>query len=281
MRLDPSRRALFLLLGCLLTALLFPAAFTGQRVGVGALLPATARLTGSAGESDPEAKWATAWAARTREILRLREEIAARPTRLSPSWSGVEFQDGTIDDPVRAVPARVLHRDIHRDRHSFLIDAGAEQGVLARQAVVHGNSLVGVVKVVTGAASRVLRVDDESPDTVMRAMIVAAAGGAALDENAAIRGRGVVRGDGDGRLVVSRLDQDAAVVGDVVMTDSGTFGIPDGLVLGEVVDFHDRDRNGEWEAVVAPFEDLDTFVAVFVIVRPPLDASVAPREERR
>ena len=281
LRLDPSRRALLLLLGCLLTALLFPAAFTEQRVGVGALLPATAPVTGSAGEGDPEAKWATAWAVRTREVLRLREEIAARPTRLSPSWSQLDVEAAEVaDDPVRAVPARVLHRDVHRDRHSFLIDVGSDRDIRSRLAVVHGNSLVGVVKAVSSSAARVLRVDDESPDTVMPAMIVAAADGAALDETASVRGRGIVRGDGDGRLIVSRLGANAAVVGDVVMTDSGKFGIPDGLVLGEVVDFHDRDRNGEWEAIVAPFADLDTFVAVFVIVRPPLDGPVAPREGR-
>ncbi len=270
-----------MLLGCLLTALLFPSAFSSQRAGVGALLPSTARLTGSSGEDDPEAAWARAWAARTREVLRLREEIAARPTRLSPNWSGIEIGPAPTDDPIRAVPARVLHRDVSRDRRSFLIGVGSGDGVRPRQAVVHANSLVGVVKAVSAGASRVLRVDDPSPDTVMPAMIVAAAGGAALDDTVRVRGRGVIHGTGDRRLVVTRLAAGDAVVGDVVLTDQGKFGIPDGLVLGEVVAFGDEDRDGEWEAEVLPLSDLETIVAVYVFVRPELPPHVAPREHAR
>ena len=61
----------------------------------------------------------------------------------------------------------------------------------------------------------------------------------------------------------------------------GRYGIPAGMLLGEVVSFDDADRNGEWEAVVAPLRDLDSIVSVYVCVRSPLPPQVAPREDSR
>lgn len=281
MRLDPPRRALLLLLGCLLTALLFPSLLSEQRVATGALLPRTAAATGASLEDGPETAWKEAWVERFSELRRLREELAARPTRMSPTWGEFEIVPARTDAALRAVPARVLHRDVRRDRHSILIDAGEAEGLRPGQAVVHGNSLVGVVKTVSPAASRVLRVDDPSADTVLPVVIVPTAGGAALDDAVDVRGRGVARGAGGQRIVVERLSGDEARVGDLVLTDSGKFGIPDGLVVGEIVSFEDGNRDGDWEAEVRPLHDLDVLVAVYAFVRPALEQRVAPHEERR
>jgi cell shape-determining protein MreC len=281
LRLDPPRRALLLLLGCLLTALLFPSLLTEQRVSAGALLPGTAAATGSSAQDGPEAVWKEAWVERFSELRRLREELAARPTRLSPSWGEVEFPAARPEEALRAVPARVLHRDVQPQRQSFLIDAGTGEGLRRGHAVVHGNTLVGVVKAVADGASRVLRIDDPSPDTFLPVVIVPTAGGEALDEAVEVRGSGIAHGVGGQRIEVTRLAEGEAQVGDLVLTDFGKFGIPDGLVLGEVVSFDDANRDGQWEAQVEPLHDLDTVVAVYVFVRPALPSHVTPREDRR
>ena len=261
MRLDPTRRSLLLLLGCLLTALLFPRLLSEARVGAGALLPATAPLT-AADDDHPESVWKELWAARTREVLRLRADLEARPTRISPSLGGVVFEPAPGADPVRAVSARVLHRDPSRTRESFLIDAGTERGLWPGLAVVPGTSLVGLVQTVADGGALVLRVDDTSSQVVLPVAILAA------DDEARVRGAGVAHGEGEGRIVVGQLAADEACVGDLVVTDHGRFGVPDGLVLGEVVLFDDADRDGQWEAVVRSLRDLDTIGSVYVFVRP-------------
>ncbi len=250
-------------------------------MGAGALLPATAPLT-AAETRDGEAIWKETWAARTDKLRRLRSDVAARPTRISPSLGEVVFEPAASADPVRAVPARVLHRDTSRTRESFVIDVGTESGLSPGLAVVHGNSLVGVVQTVTGGGSLVLRIDDTSAHVALPAAILAADAeetrdGATPSGAVTVRGSGVAHGEGRGRIVVSHLGSDEARVGDVVVTDHGRFGVPDGLVLGEVVEFDDADRDGEWEAVVRPLRDLDTVGAVYVFVRPPMPPELALR----
>ena len=94
-------------------------------------------------------------------------------------------------------------------------------------------------------------------------------------------GSAVARGEGDGKIVVGKLGEGEAEVGDLVVTGDGRFGIPAGLLIGEVESFDDADRDGEWEAVVRPLRDLDTIVAVYVCVRSELPDAVAPRGGKR
>ncbi len=280
MRLDSSRRALLMLLGCLLTALLFPGAFMAARVGVGGLLPGTAAVTGE----EQRAGWADAVAALARQNLQIRQMLAARPPEGSPV---APFDAGSAmlqRDPVRAVPARVLHRDVSLKRHTLLIDMGSERGIETGFAVVHGNSLIGRVQAVAEGASRVIRIDDPSSSTVLAATVLAIDAGdvdgvdGAVPASVEQRGNGVARGVGKKYIVVGKLEAGEARIGDLVVTGAGSYGVPAGLLLGEVVEFDDADRDGEWEALVEPLRNLDTIVAVYVCVRRKLAPHVAPRE---
>ncbi len=255
-----------MLLGCLVTALVFPRACESARVRVAVLVPATAGVTGS-GETAPVRVWEEAAAAGARELERLRAAYEARPTRVAPSLGALEFAPGAQRDPVRALTARVLHRDASAARASFVIDAGSAAGLHNGLAVVHGDSLVGIVQVVTDDYARVLRVDDTSPQVVLPVVVLARPADGGVPTR---RGAGVANGGGTGRIVVSHLAADEAAVGDLVVTGAGRFGIPDGLVVGEIVRVEDDDRDGEWRAEVRPLRDLDRLEAVVVLVRPEL-----------
>jgi hypothetical protein len=275
LRLDPSRRALLLLLGCLLTALLFPAAFSAARVGVGSLLPATAPVTGEVQSST----WADQAALLAHENIRIRQAMAAQPTSVSPIMAAIEADPVARDDLIRAVTARLLHRDVSSRRHSFLIDVGTERGVRRGCAVAHGNSIIGIVQTAADGASRVIRIDDPSSHSVLPATIlrIETLADGRVEAEPRNTGLPVARGFGKGVVVVGKLGPGDAAVGDLVVTGSGRFGVPAGLLIGEIESFGDDDRDGEWEAVVRPRRNLDTIVAVYVCVRPELAPEVAPR----
>ena len=255
--------------------------------GLGALLPGTASLTADT-EQDADVEWTEAWVGRTAEVRQLREQLAARPRVLPAELTHVVFEE-PAEDGVRAVPARLLHRDAGIDRRSFVVDAGRTRGIYRGLAAVHGHSLVGVVQVVGRGACRVLRVDDPARDNVFPALIVPqrefeqALSGAPIapvmpppEDEPPQRAGGVCRGVGDGTLVVGHLAEGDARPGDIAVTGAGRLGVPSALVLGRVTRVHDDDRDGVYEAIVEPLRDLDTLASVIIYVRPPLERALRP-----
>ncbi len=284
MRLDSSRRALLLLLGCLVTALVFPRACADSRVGFGVLLPATAPLTAADERNAREAELLEANARLAQELHHVHDRLEALPSELSAALAATEFV-GAPAQALTAVAARVLHRDVSRSRLSFVVDVGSNADIYRGLAVVHGNSLVGVVQAVADDACRVVRVDDPARDNVFPAEIRPVGAGDALGDGLDLGDRtlrqGVARGTGDGHVVVTHLGEGAAKVGDLVVTGATRIGVPAGLVLGEVVRFDDDDRDGVWEAQVRPLRDLETLRSVIIYVRPQLDRVVRPRDDAR
>jgi len=259
MRLRESYRIPLLLLACAVTALVFPRACTETRLGVGALLPATAPLTAAEGRDETVALREQN-AHLTQELRRLADEIGARPPADGPLGRAPFTRP--LAQKLSLVGARVRHRDPSPLRRSFTIDAGRAEGVTEGMAVVCGDSLVGVVSCAIDHQARVLRVDDPAAGAALRATFIAAA-----PREAAERPLGVARGTGDrdAGVVVSFLRAGDAADGDVAVTAPGNPRIPEGLVLGEVVSFGDDDRDGSFEADVRPLRDLDTVLSVYVV----------------
>jgi rod shape-determining protein MreC len=266
MRLRDSYRVPILLASCFVAALVFPRACAETRVGVGALLPATAPLTGDE-THDPQAAHLEKEARLADEIARLTQELDARP-------AGV-VADARPVRPARtrlvSIAARVRQRDPSPTTgRSFLIDVGREDGVRPGLPVVCGDSLVGLVATASAHAARVVRIDDPTvastvPATILRATPGATAVGATSVGVSAGGASGVARGTGDGDVRVWLLRQGDAKPGDLAVTGVGNPLIPEGLLLGEVVRFSDDDRDGSFEAYVRPARDLDTLCAVFVV----------------
>lgn len=263
MRLSESYRIPLLLLTCAVTALVFPRACSETRLGVGALLPATAELTASESrDATTELREQNAHLAQ--EVARLTDEIGARPPADGP-LAGAAFARPHAQH-LTLIGARVQHRDPSPLRRSFTINVGRADGVTEGMAVVCGDSLVGVVSCAIDHQARVLRVDDPgaggSAGAAVRATFVAASPRAGAE-----RALGVARGTGDhdAGVVVTFLRAEDAARGDVAVTAPGNPRIPEGLVLGEVVDFGDDDRDGSYEADVRPLRDLDTVISVNVV----------------
>ena len=257
MRLRDSYRVPLLLLSCFVTALMFPRACTETRVGFGALLPATAPLTG-AESPNAEATLREQNARLAHEVARLEEEHEASPTKAGP-LANARIVRPAARPPI-AISARVRHRDPSALRRSFLIDAGRADGVREGLPVTFGGSIVGLVVTVTEHAARVVRIDDPTAASTLAATLITAGEPAAKE-----RPSGVARGTGDGEVAVSLLRRGDARPGDIAVTGVGNPLVPEGLVLGEVVRFGDDDRDGSHEAQVRPLRDLDTLNSVFVL----------------
>lgn len=291
-RLRQSYRVPVLLAACLLAALVAPRACSEWRVTAASWLTPTAEARTP---DDGSASLVEELASLREENRRLRERTAALPVGSLGElvdWEVVEPEGADHGLGAHLVPCRVLHRTTSTLRRSFLVDRGREDGVRTGLAVTTGNSLVGVVRTVAPGAAEVLRVDDpqfpglparidrESPPAAVHVpagVDAESAEAAAFRVAAPERPLGVARGAGDGRLVVSYLAADDAVVGDLVLTGPGAHPIPEGLVLGRVERFHDDDRDGDWEAEVVPLRALDRLGALFVVVRPELPAELRAR----
>ena len=260
-----THRVPVLLLSLLVGTLLVPRACDSTRVAVGAWLPGSVRAdTAPPPQLDKEERGRL-----QHRVALLEQQLAARPAG-DGTISGVRVVQRRSAATLNAVPARVLHRETSSARRTLVIDAGRDDGIGAGLPVIQGDSLIGVVTTCSGRAARVVRVDDRGTETSLPAVILAAE----PDAPSPYRGDGVARGTGDGRIRVSFLASGAARVGDIVVTGAGSGLVPEGYVLGEVVEVTDEDRDGSIEAIVKPLRDLDAVASVLVLRVEPLGLRV-------
>lgn len=253
----PGRTPLVLLAGTVLT-LLFPRACDSARIAVASLLPATVPQRDPAPVLPEEE--------RLRLVARI-EELERERAALPPSEGAVRIL--RVERPQRveaAVVAPVLHRDVSRTRRSFVIGAGSASGVARGHAVIHGESLVGVVDSVAAHSARVLRIDDRAAETAMPVSVL----DPKASEGAANRGVGVARGSGDGRVHVGFLPPGSARPGDWIVSAPGGGLVGPGWLLGVVTSAGDDDRDGDFEALASPLHDLDEVATVVVLVAEPV-----------
>jgi hypothetical protein len=251
-----THRVPILLLTLLVGTLLLPRACDETRVAVGAWLPATVAPERTAPAALPQEERARLLA----EIERLHEELGSRPAGAA-ALAGVPLTSRARSAPVSGLSARVLHRETSTVRRSFVIDVGRGDGVQPGHPVVQKDSLVGIVVTAASGAARALRIDDRGAATSLPAVVLCAEADAASP----CRGTGVARGTGDGFLRLSYLAAGGARVGDLVVTGAGSRLVPEGLLLGEVVECGDADRDGAFDAVVRPLRDLDAVASVWVL----------------
>lgn len=251
-----TQRVPIVLLTLLVATLLFPGACDEARVALSSWLPATAGSDAAPTASLPAEERARL----LHEIERLRQEIAAGPTA-DGVLAGIAPGRRRSPPAVDPLPARVLHREITSARRTFVIDAGRDDGVIPGHPVVQQDSLLGIVVTSAANAARVLRIDDRAALVSLPAVVLAAEAA----ETGPCRGTGIARGTGDGRVRLTHLPSGGARVGDLVVTGAGSRLVPEGLLIGEVVECGDADRDGDFDAVVRPLRDLDTAAAVRVL----------------
>lgn len=145
-------------------------------------------------------------------------------------------------NPVR-VEAAVIARDASPWRGSIVISAGVDAGVAVGQAVVVGESLVGVVHETGPLTAHVRLLGDAGQRTWSE--ILTADG----------RVEGYTAGTGGGDLRMHLVPAGAGAAGDPVFTGGGTEGVPRGLLLGVVREIGDENRDGLSEVIVRPAVD--------------------------
>lgn len=226
---------------CILLALtvLLPYLRVGERLKLWALLP-LARAAGPDAEAKPEDQLSEA----ERDALALRcarEQVVALNEENNALREALKQRSGANEGDMaqvfgtplpEAMDARVIFKgDASTWRHSCVINRGKKHGLKEGMPVVAGRTLVGRVFMADDAHAIVQLLTD--PGFAAGCVIVDPA-------NAALRVRGMLRGDGSQKPHFPKLELEDVAVGEhvkpgmkVVTNDfSGLF--PLGLAVGEV-----------------------------------------------
>lgn len=153
------------------------------------------------------------------------------------------------------VTARVAGRDSVDVLHTLVIDRGATDGIRVGMAVLANGSLAGRVLNVTTTSANVL--PTQSSQSAVNAVARGAEGTA----------DGIVKGDDDGGLVMTRIEPDAPLaIGNLVVTSGLGGGFPRGLPIGRVIAVLTSPENVFHEAAVQPFVRSERLDIVQVVV---------------
>jgi len=160
--------------------------------------------------------------------------------------------------PSKAIPARVIGRDLAPWRRTIVLDKGSNHGVKSKMAVVSAQGLVGRVIETAPYSARVILLPD--PESRVSAI---------LQES---RDVGLAEGNGASWLRMTHVDREATVkVGDRVLS-SGLGGVyPKGIPIG-VVEMVGTEKNGlELFLTVKPYADFSKLEEVLCVTSFPQD----------
>jgi rod shape-determining protein MreC len=152
--------------------------------------------------------------------------------------------------------ADVIARDPQSEEKFLIVNRGSDDGVKVGQAVVSPNFLVGqVVEVEPGRAKVLLAIDSGFQI------------GAKLQTSQA---EGIVYGrwQAGGRLEIRHLPVDIQVdpQQELVVTSNKTARVPEGLIVGKVMQVERDELQNEAEAEVLPVVDFDDLSSVAIII---------------
>ncbi|HZT08551.1 MAG TPA: rod shape-determining protein MreC [Chloroflexota bacterium] len=136
------------------------------------------------------------------------------------------------------------------------VDRGSDDGVTVDAPVITWRGLVGRVVEVEPTASKVLLITDVNSAVSARI------------QNPDSRATGVVRGTGDGHLIMQYVPRsDVLRTGDLAIT-SGIGGVfPSGIVVGRVLQVRQRDVDVFQEALVEPAVDVRSLERLYIVLR--------------
>lgn len=152
------------------------------------------------------------------------------------------------------VPAQIVARDPLALVQAVVIDRGSDDGLTANMPVVTDRGVVGrIVELFPSSAKALLLTDVNS-------------GIAVRTEGPESQASGLVRGTGDGRLILQYVAQDETIrPGDAVFT-SGVGGVfPPGLMIGVISQIRQLDVSVFQEALVEPAVRARNLERVYVL----------------
>jgi rod shape-determining protein MreC len=171
------------------------------------------------------------------------------------------------NEAVEVEEAEVIGQGGGAQQGLIFIDRGSSDGLAKGMAVVAGRSIAGIVRAVSSSVSSVLLVT--SPTSNIRGRITST------------NERGIVVGNGDGTMHMTRIWQTKPSKGDSVMTTGLDGTTPRHFVLGTIVSVDRRPGQLVYEVTIRPLRQLDRLANV-VAVRPAVsagDLSVSPARE--
>jgi rod shape-determining protein MreC len=261
-----ARRNLLIFGSLVLVALLFLVADSRgvldvpKRIAGGILAPAGRQLTSLGRQAgarnpggDPNLRKQLA------DVTAERDRLLADNARLQELSIEVEtlrqqlkFQESRPD--LTYLTADVISSDPQSREKFVVINRGADDGIQIGMAVVSPNFLVGQVVEVEARRAKVLLVIDSGFQT-----------GARL-QNA--RAEGIVYGlwQEGGRVEMRHIPYDVNIDDkEIVVTSGKTVGIPEGLVVGKVMEIKKNQAKNETIVEVLPLVNFDSLESVTVI----------------
>jgi rod shape-determining protein MreC len=154
--------------------------------------------------------------------------------------------------------ADVIARDPLGPVQAVTIDRGSRDGVQANMPVITWKGLIGRVVEVQPTSAKVLLITDVNSAVSVRI------------QDPASRATGVIRGVGDGRLLLQYVPRTDLLRTDDIAITSGSGGIfPPGVLVGRVLQVRQRDVEVFQEALVEPAADMRNLERLYVLLQQP------------
>ncbi|HZO25862.1 MAG TPA: rod shape-determining protein MreC [Chloroflexota bacterium] len=185
------------------------------------------------------------------EIARLRElEVENRDLR---NLLGLKQRAGTGE----LLPVRVIARDPSPFVQAITLDRGTEDGVQEGMTIITWRGVVGRVSRVSPTSSKVLLITDTSSSISGRI------------QSSEQRVTGIIRGRPEGGLLMQRIPQEETLqTGETVVTSDFGGLMPEGLVIGQIVQIRRKDVDVLQEAVIEPSADMKRLERLYVLLSP-------------
>ena len=183
------------------------------------------------------------------EIARLRElEVENRDLR---NLLGLKQRAGTGE----LVPVRVIARDPSPFVQAITVDRGSDDGVKEGMTIITWRGVVGRVSRVGPSSSKVLLITDTSSSISGRV------------QSSDSRVTGIIKGRPEGGLVMQRIPQEESLqMGETVVTSDFGGLLPEGLVVGQIVQIRRKDVDVMQEAVIEPSADMKRLERLYVLL---------------
>ena len=185
------------------------------------------------------------------EIARLRElEVENRDLR---NLLGLKQRAGTGE----LLPVRVIARDPSPFVQAITLDRGTDDGVKEGMTIISWRGVVGRVSRVSPTSSKVLLITDTSSSISGRI------------QSSETRVTGIIRGRPEGGLLMQRIPQEETLqTGETVVTSDFGGLMPEGLVIGQIVQIRRKDVDVLQEAVIEPSADMKRLERLYVLLSP-------------
>ena len=153
------------------------------------------------------------------------------------------------------LPVRVIARDPSPFVQAITLDRGTDDGVKEGMTIITWRGVVGRVSRVSPTSCKVLLITDTSSSISGRI------------QSSESRVTGIIRGRPEGGLLMQRIPQEETLqTGETVVTSDFGGLMPEGLVIGQIVQIRRKDVDVLQEAVIEPSADMKRLERLYVLL---------------